>query len=142
MFIQLSICLLLHYRWQSSLFQESVRPANPKIFYCLAIYRRSLSTADLELLFVYVSQGVFVCWGAGGMSASLSLPASPILTRQTYESLLPNVLHSLDLCGQRKRLKTVVVMFSIIITVPVFWYFVFENLIKYNLICLVTDFLL
>lgn len=116
MFIQLSIYLLLHYRWQSSLFQELVQPENPKIFYCLAIYRRSLSTSDLELLLVYVSQGVFVCWGAGGMSASLSLPASPILTRQTYESLLPNVLHSLDLCGQTKRLNTVVVMFSIIVT--------------------------
>lgn len=50
-----------------------------------------------------------------------------------------NVLHFLDLCGQRKRLKTIDSIFYVIIT-PVFWYFAFENLIKYNLICLFTDF--
>lgn len=53
-----------------------------------------------------------------------------------------SVLHSLDKCGrgQRKRLKTVD-MFCVVTTTPVFWYFTFENLIKFNLISLFTDLL-
>lgn len=70
--------------------------------------------------YLFMYHGVFVCLGGGGVSASLSLPVFPILIRQTNESLLANVLHSLDLCGQRRRLKTIDIMFYIIITVPVF----------------------
>lgn len=37
-------------------------PTNPKIVYYVAPYRKSLSTSDLELLFVYVSH-VSLCVG-------------------------------------------------------------------------------
>lgn len=55
---------------------EIVWLANPKIFYCMALYRKGLPTPDLEslfvLLFVYVFQGFFLCWGGGNVSASHS----------------------------------------------------------------------
>lgn len=63
-----------------------------------------------------------MCWDRGGVSASLGLPLSLVLIRlkllisHCYQS----VLYSLDMCGQRKRLKTVDIMFYIIITVPGF----------------------
>lgn len=117
---------------ESIISTEIVWPTNFKIFYYLTLYRKFVYP-DLEILFVivYVFQGECVCWGRGGISASFSLPVSPILIRLklVMSHCYQSVLHSLNLCRLRKRLKTVDTMFYIIIPIPVVWYFMFVNLI-------------